>query len=61
MKPATLITTIFLALISIAHLVRFALGIEVIAGGVTVPMWLSLVACLVTGALAIFLWREHRR
>ena len=61
MKPAARLATTFLALVAIAHLLRLLLRVEVIAGGVAIPLWLSAVACLVTGGLAIMLWRESRR
>ncbi len=61
MKPAALIATVFLGLVALAHLLRLVLGVEVIAGGVTIPLWLSAVACVFTGGLAVLLWREGRR
>ena len=61
MRPAARITTIFLALVALAHLLRLVLQVEVIAGGVPIPLWLSAVACVVTGGLAVLLWRESRR
>ena len=61
MKPATLITAITLALIAVAHLLRLLLRIEVTVGSFPVPSWMSLVAALFTGVLAILLLRENRR
>jgi hypothetical protein len=61
MKPIARIVTIFLALVALAHLLRLVLQVEVIAGGVAVPLWLSALACLFTGGLAVLLWREGRR
>ncbi len=61
MKPAALIAAVFLTLVSLAHLLRLVLRVEVIAGGVTIPLWLSAVACVFTGGLAVLLWRESRR
>ncbi len=61
MRPAALIATVFLALVALAHLFRLVLGVEVIAGGVSIPLWLSAVACVFTGGLAVLLWREGRR
>jgi hypothetical protein len=60
-KPAALVATIFLALVGSAYLVRVALRIDLIVGGIEAPMWISLVACVFTGGLAILLWRENRR
>ena len=60
MKPFTLVTTVFLALIAILQLVRFALGWEVSVNGVAIPVGVSAVAFFVTGGLAVMLWREAR-
>jgi hypothetical protein len=61
MISATRLTVILLLLVAAAHLVRIVLGIEVIVGRTTVPMWISGVAIVVPIALATALWREHRR
>lgn len=61
MKPIARITTVFLALVALAQFLRLVLRVEVIAGGVTVPLWASAVACMLTGGLAVLLWRESRR
>ena len=61
MKPATAITVLFLALLSLLQLGRVVLGWEVIVNGVTIPLWVSGVACLVAATLALMLWRESRR
>ena len=58
MIRAGLIATIFLALVALAHFLRLVLRVEVVAGGVIIPLWLSAVACLCTGGLAMLLWRE---
>jgi len=61
MKPGTVIATAFLALVSIAQLIRVVFRIEVIANGVVIPLWPSIIACIVTAILAIMLWRENLR
>ena len=61
MKPAALVATIFLALISVMQLLRFALHVQVTVSGIIVPTWLSAVACVFTGSLAIMLWLENRQ
>jgi hypothetical protein len=60
-KPVACLVTIFLALVALAHFLRLLLRVEVIAGGVVIPLWLSAVASVVTGALAVLLWRESTR
>ena len=60
MRPAARYSTILLSLVALAHLLRFVLGIEVIAAGNRIPMWVSIPGFLVSAALAISLWRESR-
>jgi len=61
MMPVARMTTIFLALAALAQFLRFVLRVEVTAGGVSIPLWASALACVVTGGLSIMLWRESRR
>lgn len=60
MKPATLLSTLFLALVAIGHVVRFVLRLQVTVAGVEVPMWCSIPAAILFAGLAFALWREHR-
>ena len=61
MKPATMITVLFLAMVAAAHLLRLVLGVEVTVGGTLVPLWVSVIACVVPAGLAVGLWRESRK
>jgi len=61
MKPVTQVVTLFLALVALAQLLRLVLQVEVVAGGVRIPLWASALACVVTGGLAFLLWREGQR
>jgi hypothetical protein len=61
MKPATMITALFLAMVAAAHLLRLVLGVEVTVGGTLVPLWVSVIACVVPAGLAVGLWRESRK
>jgi hypothetical protein len=61
MRPGTVLTIVFLLLVAIAHLLRVLYGVEVTAGGLAIPMWMSVAATLLTGALALLLWREAHR
>lgn len=61
MKPVLLLATVFIALIAIGHLLRLVLHVEVTVGGLIVPMWMSLVACLFSGGLAVMLWMENQK
>lgn len=58
MKPASLITTLFLCLIALAHMIRLVLRVPVTVDGLNIPLWASLVAAVFTATLAFFLWRE---
>ena len=61
MKPAALIATLILTVVALAHLLRIFLRVEVTVGGNPIPMWLSGVAFVLAGGVAIMLWREGRR
>jgi hypothetical protein len=58
MRPATLLTCLFLCLVAAGHLLRIALGIDVTVDDMVIPMWPSVLAVAVTIALAIGLWRD---
>jgi hypothetical protein len=59
-KPASLVAAILFWLIAIAQLLRVLLRVEVTAGGVNIPLWISIVAFIILAALGIWLWRERR-
>ena len=60
-KPFTTIAVILLALIALLQGLRAILRWEVTLNGAVVPVWLSGVAFVVAGALAVLVWRESRR
>ena len=60
MKPSTIVTLIFLFLVAVIHLVRFALQLNITVDSFVVPMWASLVAFFALGALGVWLWQEQR-
>ncbi len=53
MKPVTMIATLFLPIVAVAHLLRLALRVEVIVGGILVPLWVSAIACVVPAGFGI--------
>ncbi len=61
MKPGTLMAIVLLATVSLAHLLRLIFRVQVTVADEVVPIWLSGVAFLVAGAVAIMLWRGARR
>ena len=61
MKPVTMLATILLAVVSLVHLMRILFGVRVTVADSVIPMWVSGVAFVVAGGLAIMLWRGARR
>jgi hypothetical protein len=60
MKPASLLAVLVFSLVAVAHLLRIIFQTEVLVGGASIPMWVSVVGLVVPGALAVALWREAR-
>lgn len=60
MKPATLLSFVLLVLIAVLHALRLAFRVDVVAGGIAIPVWWSAPALVFAAALAVGLWREHR-
>ncbi len=60
-KAATFLAVVLLFLISIAQLLRVVLNVKIVANGVMIPVWPSIIACIVAAILAILVWRESRR
>ena len=60
-KPFTTIAVMLLAFGALLQLLRFIQGWEVTVNGMTVPVWVSGIACLVLGGLALMVWRERVR
>lgn len=61
MKPFTLIAVVFLSLLALLQLTRAFLGWEVTVNGIVIPVWVSGIAFVIAGALALMLLRESRR
>lgn len=59
-QPASLVAAVLFWLIALAQLLRVLLRVEVRAGDVHIPLWVSIVAFVVLAALGIWLWRERR-
>jgi len=58
-KPVTTVVVALLALISVAQLLRVFFQVRAVAGGLVIPLWVSVIACIVTAVLAWLLWRER--
>jgi len=61
MKPFTAISIVVFSLVSVLQLIRFVLGWDVSVNGVAIPVWASGMAFIVSGGLAVMLWRENRK
>ncbi len=61
MRRYELVSGILFAILSIAQLVRTLLGWPVQVDGFNVPVWLSGIAFLITGSLAIWAFRSAGR
>ena len=59
-KPAEVMAVALLAAVAIAHLLRILLGLQVTVADRHIPMWVSGVAFLVAGGIAVGLWRGRR-
>lgn len=62
MQKAALYTSgIFFAVGAVAHLVRVIIGLEIVIGGVAVPVWVSFPGALIAALLAIWMTAAARR
>ena len=61
MKPFTMIAVVVFSLIALMQLLRFFSRWEITMNGVIVPVWVSGIAFVIVGGLAVMLWREMRR
>ena len=61
MKPSATAAAVVLGIVALAHLYRLIRPLEITIGGQVIPQWVSAVALIVTGGLAIMLWRDSRR
>ncbi len=60
MKSVTRVAAVLLGLIALLQGLRFFLAWEVTIQGLLIPVWFSAVAGLISGALALLLWREGK-
>ena len=54
------LASIVFGLISIAHLIRLIIRLEVLVCGYRIPLWPSALAFLVLGGLSLWLWKLSR-
>jgi sterol desaturase/sphingolipid hydroxylase (fatty acid hydroxylase superfamily) len=61
MKPFSAIASVVLAFVAVVQFLRLTLGWSVVINGNTIPMWVSVVACIVAATLSVMVWRESRQ
>jgi len=61
LKPFTTLAIFAFSLVALLQLLRVLLQWEVPVNGISIPLWASVIACLVAAALAFTLWREARK
>lgn len=60
MNPGTLLATVLLAAVAVAHLLRLIFGWQVTIADAVIPMWASGVAFVVTALAVVLLWKGAR-
>jgi len=60
MTPPTRIAAVLLGVLSLAHILRVALGVPVTVADSALPMWVSYAAAAAAGWVAVMLWRDRR-
>jgi hypothetical protein len=59
MKIFTLIAIIFLSIVALFHILRIVTAADITINNWSVPMWLNGVGAIITGGLALMLWKEN--
>ena len=59
MKPISLLAAVILIVIALVHVVRILMRIQATIGGAIVPFWVSGLAAVALGTVAILLLREN--
>lgn len=59
MKQPVLFASLLLTLVAVAHLLRLVYQLPLTVGTTSIPMWVSGVAVIVTGGLAVWLWKAQ--
>lgn len=61
MQRYVLVSGFFLAVLTGVQLLRLILGWPVTVAGASIPLWVSVVAALVAGSLAVWAFRVNAR
>ncbi len=60
-RPFALIAAILFGIMALVHLYRLVTHFRIVIGSHPIPEWVSIIAMLITGLLAVMLYRESRR
>jgi uncharacterized integral membrane protein len=60
-RPFTLIAALIFAIMAVVHVYRLATDFQIVVGSHSLPMTVSYFALVVTGILAVMLYRESQR
>jgi hypothetical protein len=55
-----MIAVLMLLIVAAAHAARLAMNVDVVVDGYSVPMSVSIAGAVITGLLALLVWREAR-
>jgi hypothetical protein len=61
LKPFTTVAIAVFLLVAVLQLLRVVLGWAVTVNGVLIPLWASVIACIVAATLGFMLWREAHK
>ena len=61
MRRYVLVSGVFFTLLTLVQLIRFLMQWQVVVAGITIPPWLSLIAALIVGSLAVWAFRVRSR
>ncbi len=61
MKPFATLAVLVFSLVALLQLLRVLLGWEITINGILIPLWASVIACLLAAVLALALWHETHR
>ncbi len=57
-RPFTNLASMLLALLAIGHLLRFVFAVEIVIGGMIIPLGVSIPVAVFAAGLAYLVWRE---
>jgi hypothetical protein len=61
MKPFTAVAVVVFLVVALLQLLRVVSAWEITVNGFSIPLWASVIACVVAATLAFMLWREARK